>query len=91
MLRAYREQTMQYVIPHAERASTLETSFSWEKDHGATFFFLRGTLMFYLFVLSVMTFDSIAFHHLETHCLGRQAWRVPVLCSNPFPHGCIQY
>lgn len=41
--------------------------------------------MFYIFVLSVMIFDSIAFHHLETHCLGRQAWRVPVLCSNPFP------
>lgn len=31
-----------------------------------------------------MIFDSIAFHHLETCCLGRQAWRVPVLCLNPF-------
>jgi len=41
MLKAYREQTMQYVIPHAERASALETLFSWEKDHGATFIFKR--------------------------------------------------
>lgn len=37
-----------------------------------------------------MIFDSIAFHHLETHCLGRQAWRVPVLCSNPFPVAACQ-
>lgn len=61
MLRAYREQTIQYVMPHAEGASTLETPFSWEKDHEATFIFKRHRHV--LFIYAVVLFVNIAFHH----------------------------
>lgn len=80
---------MQYLIPQAERVHWKLRS-PGEKPV-EQHLFLRGTFMFYLFVLSAMVFDSIAFHCLETWCLGRQAWRVPVFHKGSFSICCIPY
>lgn len=74
---------------HTQRARTHWKLHSPGKKIMEQHLFLRGTLMFYLFMLSALVFNSSAFHHLQTRCLGRQAWRIPAFCSNPLSCCCI--